>query len=131
MFRFFIVALFAAMVLTVFLSTHYSFARNVKCEDGYAHMNWDPKDHGSNTRSSKEFKMLAYKGSLCELAECVDMVECTDHDAVDWQKFQNSPAFYLSEKEDKECLTDAHKQGNGQDGLVGYEILDCVNGKYE
>jgi hypothetical protein len=24
-----------------------------------------------------------------------------------------------------------HKQGNGQDGLVGYEILDCVNGKYE
>lgn len=75
--------------------------------------------------------MLAYNGSLCELAKCVDMVECTDHDAVDWQKFKSSPAFYLSEKEDKECLTDAHKQGNGQDGLVGYEVLDCVNGKYK
>ena len=131
MFRFFVVALFAAQVLTVFLSTHYSFAENVKCEDGYAHMTWDPKDHGPNHRSSKEFKMLAYKGSLCELAKCVDMVECTDHDPVDWKKFKSSPAFYLSEKEDKECLVHAHKQGNGQDGLVGYEILDCVNGEYE
>jgi hypothetical protein len=131
-FRFIIVVLFVALVLTVFLSSHYSFAvGNVKCEDGYTHTQWDPKDHGSNTRSSNEFKMLAYKGSLCELAKCVDMVECTDHDTVDWQKFKNSPAFYLSEKEYKECLTNAHKQGNGQDGLVGYEILDCVNGKYE
>jgi hypothetical protein len=119
------------MVLTIFLSTHYSFAAIVKCEDGYTHMNWDPKDHGSNNRSSKEFKMLAYKGSQCELAKCFDMVECTDHAAVDWQKFKSSPAFYLSEKEDKEFLTDPHKQGNGQDGLVGYEVLDCVNGKYK
>ena len=103
MFRFLIVVLFVGLVLTVFLTSHYSFAvGNVKCEDGYTHTQWDPKDHCSNTRSSNEFKMLAYKGSLCELAKCVDMVECTYHDTVDWQKFKNSPAFYLSEKEYKE-----------------------------
>ena len=131
MFRFIIVVLFATLVLTVFLSSHYSFAAKVKCEDGYTDTHWDPKDHGSNNPSSKEFKMLAYKGSLCELAKCVDMVECSNHDAVDWQKFKNSPAFFLSEKDEKECLTNAHKQGTGQDGLVGYEIIDCVNGQYK
>ncbi|HEY7227173.1 MAG TPA: hypothetical protein VH481_03510, partial [Nitrososphaeraceae archaeon] len=66
MFRFIFVVLFAALVLTVFLSTHYSLAGgNVKCEDGYTHTHWDPTGHGSNNPSSKEFKMLAYKGSLC------------------------------------------------------------------
>ena len=133
MFRYITSILVATLVLTVFLSTstHYSFAGGkVKCEDGYQSTHWDPKGHGSNNPSSKEFKMLAYKGSLCELAKCVDMVECSNHDAVDWQKFQKSPAFFLSEKDEKDCLTDAHKQGTGQDGLVGYEIIDCVNGQY-
>lgn len=130
MFRYTTVVLLATLVLTLFLSTHNSFAKNAKCEDGYAHMNWDPKDHDSNNPSSKEFKMLAEKGSLCELSKCVDMEECTNHDAVDWQKFKNSPAFELSEDDEKQCLTQAHKEGNGQDGLVGYEVLACGIGDY-
>ena len=130
MFRYIIVVLFATLVLTLFLSTHNSFAQGVKCEDGYAHMKWNPKNHDSNNPSSKEFKMLAEKGSLCELSKCVDMEECTNHDAVDWQKFKNSPAFELSEDDEKQCLTQAHKEGNGQDGLVGYEVLACGIGDY-
>lgn len=130
MFRYATVVLLATLVLTLFLSTHYSFAGKVKCEDGYAHMNWDPKDHDSNNPSSKEFKMLAEKGSLCEISKCVDMVECTNHDAVDWQKFKSAPGYELSEEDEKQCLTQAHKDGNGQDGLVGYEILACGTGDY-
>ena len=130
MFRYATVVLLATLVLTLFLSTHTSFAKGAKCEDGYAHMNWDGKDHGSNNPSSKEFKMLAEKGSLCEISKCVDMEECTNHDAVDWQKFKNSPAFTLSEDDEQKCLTQAHKEGNGQDGLVGYEVLACGTGDY-
>lgn len=130
MFRYATVVLLATLVLTLLLSTHSSFGKNVKCEDGYAHMNWDPKDHDSNNPSSKEFKMLAEKGSLCEISKCVDMEECTNHDAVDWQKFKNSPAFELSEDDEQKCLTQAHKEGNGQDGLVGYEVLACGIGDY-
>ena len=130
MFRHITVVLFATLVLTVFLSMHYSFAKNVKCEDGYAHMNWDPKNHDSNNPSSKEFNMLAYKGSLCELSKCIDMEECTNQDAVNWQKFKNSPAYELSEDDERQCLTQAHKDGNGQDGLVGYEALACGIGDY-
>ena len=130
MFSHIVVVLFATLVLTLFLSTHYSFAKNVKCEDGYADMKWDPKNHDSNNTSSKEFKMLAEKGSLCEISKCVDMEECTNHDAVDWQKFKNSPAYELSEDDEKKCLTQAQKEGNGQDGLVGYEVLACGIGDY-
>lgn len=130
MFRYITVVLFAALVLTLFLSTHYSFAKNVKCGDGYADMKWGPKNHGSNNPSSKEFKMLAYKGSLCEISKCVDMVECTNHDSVNWQKFKSSPGYELSEDDEKQCLTQAQKHGNGQDGLVGYEILACGIGDY-
>ena len=130
MFRHITVVLFATLVLTVFLSMHYSFAKNVKCEDGYAHMNWDPKNHDSNNPSSKEFNMLAYKGSLCELSKCIDMEECTNQDAVNWQKFKNSPAYELSEDDERQCLTQAHTDGNGQDGLVGYEALACGIGDY-
>jgi hypothetical protein len=129
-FRHITVVLLATLVLTVFLSMHYSFAKNAKCEDGYAHMNWDPKNHDSNNPSSKEFKMLAYKGSLCELSKCVDMEECTNQDAVNWQKFKNSPAYELSVDDEKKCLTQANKDGNGQDGLVGYEVLACGIGDY-
>ena len=130
MFRYITSILLATLVLTVFLTTHYSFAGKVKCEDGYADMKWDAKNHEVNHPSSNEFDMLAYKGSLCELAKCVDVEECTNHDAVDWQKFKNSPAFFLSENDEKECMTDAHKQGTGQDGLVGYEVLACGTGDY-
>ena len=131
MFRHITPILVVTLILTVFLTTHYSFAGKTKCEDGYADMKWDPKNHEVNHPSSKQFDMLAYKGSLCELAKCVDVEECTNHDAVDWQKFQKSPAFFLSEKDEKDCLTDAHRQGTGQDGLVGYEIINCVNGEYK
>ena len=130
MFRHYTVILFASLVLTLYLSTHYSFAKNVKCEDEYADMKWDPKDHDSNNPSSKEFSMLTEKGSLCEISKCVDMEECTNHDAVDWQKFKNSPAYELSEDDEQKCLAQAQKEGNGQDGLVGYEVLACGIGDY-
>jgi len=129
-FRYITVVLFATLVLTLFLSTHYSFAKKVKCGDDYADMNWNPKNHDSNNPSSKEFNMLADKGSLCELSKCVDMEECTNHDAVNWQKFKSSPEYELREEDEKQCLTQAHKEGNGQDGLVGYEILACGIGDY-
>jgi hypothetical protein len=58
------------------------------------------------------------------------MEECTNHDAVNWQKFKNSPAYELSEEDEKQCLTPAHKDGNGQDDLVGYEVLACGIGDY-
>lgn len=126
------VVLLATLVLTVFLSTHYSFAKKVECEDGYADMKWDPKNHGVNHPSEKDFKELAYKGSLCELSKCIDVEDCTNHDAVDWQKFKSSPAYELSGENQKHCLTVAHNDGNGQDGLVGYEILDCgIHGEYK
>jgi len=130
-FRYITSVLVATLMLTVFLTAHYSLAGKTKCEDGYADMKWDPKNHEVNQPSSKEFYMLAYKGSLCELAKCVDVEECTNHDAVDWQKFKNSPAFFLSENDEKECLTRAHTHGTGQDGLVGYEVINCVNGQYK
>jgi hypothetical protein len=95
-------------------------------------MKWDPKNHGVNHPSEKDFKELAYKGSLCELSRCFDVEDCTNHDAVDWQKFNSSPAYELSGENQKNCLTEAHNDGNGQDGLVGYEILDCgIHGEYK
>lgn len=130
MFRKVTVALLATLVLTVFLSAPYSFAKKVECEDGYDDMNWDPKNHEPNDASEKEFKELAYQGSLCEISKCVDHEECTNHDAVNWQKFKNSPAFELSYEDQKGCLTEAQDEGNGQDGLVGYEILACGLGDY-
>ncbi len=130
MFRHITVALLATLVLTVFLSAPYSFAKKVECEDGYDDMNWDPKNHDPNDASEKEFKELAYQGSLCEISKCVDHEECTNHDAVNWQKFKNSPAFELSYEDQKGCLTEAQDEGNGQDGLVGYEILACGLGDY-
>ena len=48
-----------------------------------------------------------------------------DHDEVNWNKFQDSPAYKLTSEDQQKCLDTAHKNGNGQDGLVGYEILDC------
>ena len=129
MFRHITVMFVATMVLTVFLSTHYSFAKKVECKDGYDAMKWDANNHGVNHPSSKEFKMLAEKGSLCELSKCVDVEECTNHDAVDWQEFKSSPAYELSSGEQKECLTHAHNGGNGQDGLEGYEVLACGLGE--
>ena len=118
-------ALVAALMISLLLSTHYSFANKVKCEDDYADMKWDGINHDVNHPSKKEFYLLAYHGSLCELSKCVDIEECTNHDAVDWQKFRNSPAYTMSSEDQKKCLTHWHNNGNGQDGLVGYEVLYC------
>jgi hypothetical protein len=125
MFRHITFVLLATLVLTVFLSTHFSFAKKVTCEDGYTEMKWDPNNHDVNDASEKEFEFLAYSGSLCELSKCIDHEECTNHDAVNWQKFKSSPAYELTSEDQQECLDTGHEDGNGQDGLVGYEILDC------
>jgi hypothetical protein len=101
-FRQITVVLLATLVFTVFLSTQYSFAKKVECADGF---------------------------TLCELSKCIDHKECTERDAVNWQKFENSPAYELSYDDQKKCLETAHKDGNGKDGLVGYEILSCGMGE--
>ena len=99
MFRQITVVLLATLVFTVYIaysSTHYSFAKKVECADGFTEMKWDPKNHKPHNDSFKEFELLAYHGSLCELTKCIDHEECTNRDAVDWQKFKNSPAYQLS-----------------------------------
>jgi hypothetical protein len=128
-FRQITVVLLATLVLTVFLSTQYSFAKNVECSDGFDDMEWDPKDHEPNDPSTNEFEFLAYNGSLCEISKCIDHEECTNGDAVNWEKFENSPGYELSYEDQKNCLETSHKDGNGKDGLVGYEILACGMGE--
>ena len=123
--RLFLILFLAILAVTAFLSAQYSFAKQVKCEDAYTEMKWDPKNHDVNDPSSKEFDLLAYQGSLCELTKCIDHEECTNHDEVNWNKFQDSPAYKLTSEDQQNCLDIAHKNGNGQDGLVGYEIMDC------
>jgi hypothetical protein len=130
-FRYISVVLLATLVLTVFFSVHYSFAKKVECEDNYTDMKWDPKNHDPNHPSEKKFKNLAYGGSLCELTKCIDQEECTNHDAVDWQKFKSSFAYQGTAEDQKQCLTKANKDGNGQNGLVGYEILSCGINNYK
>jgi len=123
------VVLVTTMVFTVLFSTHYSFAKEVECADTFTDMDWDPKNHEPNNPSSKEFELLAYHGSLCELTKCIDHEECTNRDAVDWEKFKSSPAYELSYEEQKECLETSQDDGNGKDGLVGYEIMSCGLGE--
>ena len=129
MFRQITFVLLATLVLTVFLSTQYSFAKKVECSDGFDDMEWDPKDHEPNDASTNEFEFLAYHGSLCEISKCIDHEECTNRDAVNWQKFENSPGYELSYDDQKICLETSNKDGNGKDGLVGYEILACGMGE--
>ena len=121
--------LLATSVLTVFLSTQYSFAKKVECSDVFDDFDWDPKDHEPNDPSSNEFEELAYNGSLCEISKCIDHEQCTNRDAVNWEKFENSPGYELSYDDQKKCLEASHKDGNGKDGLVGYEILACGMGE--
>ena len=122
--------LFATLILTVFLSTQqYSFAEKIECSDLFDDMEWDPKDHEPNSPSNNEFEDLAYHGSLCEISKCIDHEQCTNRDAVNWEKFENSPGYELSYDDQKKCLEASHKDGNGKDGLVGYEILACGMGE--
>ena len=123
------VVLITTMLFMVLFSTQFSFAKKVECTDTFTDMKWDPKNHDVNHPSSKEFKLLAYHGSLCELTKCIDHEECTNREAVDWEKFKNSPAYELSYEKQQKCLETGHKDGNGLDGLVGYEILSCGIGE--
>jgi hypothetical protein len=123
------VVLVTTMFFAVLFSTHFSFAKKVECADTFTDMDWDPNNHEPNNPSSKQFELLAYHGSLCELTKCIDHEECTNRDAVDWEKFKSSPAYELSYEEQKKCLETGHDDGNGKDGLVGYEILSCGIGE--
>ena len=87
-FRQITVVLLATLVFTVLLSTNNSFAKEVECADTFTDIDWDPKDYEPNDASSKEFELLAYHGSLCELTKCIDHEECTNRDAVEWEKFK-------------------------------------------
>jgi hypothetical protein len=117
------------MLFAVLFSTHFTFAKEVECADTFTDMDWDPKNHEPNNPSFKEFELLAYHGSLCELTKCIDHEECTNRDAVDWEKFKSSPAYELSYAKQQECLETGHEDGNGKDGLVGYEIMSCGLGE--
>lgn len=97
----------------------------VKCGD----MKWGDKDHDDNSPSGNKFKHAAYSENLCELAKGIDHSIYANHDSVDWKKFKTSPAFEQATDEQQECLTASHKNGNGMNGLGGYEILDCATGK--
>ena len=123
------VVLIPTMLFAVLFSTHFTFAKEVECADTFTDMDWDPKNHEPNNPSFKEFELLAYHGSLCELTKCIDHEECTNRDAVDWEKFKSSPAYELSYAKQQECLETGHEDGNGKDGLVGYEIMSCGLGE--
>jgi hypothetical protein len=123
------VVLVTTMLFAVLFSTHFTFAKEVECADTFTDMDWDPKNHEPNNPSFKEFELLAYHGSLCELTKCIDHEECTNRDAVDWEKFKSSPAYELSYAKQQECLETGHEDGNGKDGLVGYEIMSCGLGE--
>lgn len=129
MFQQIIIVLLATLVITVFLSTQHSLAEKVECSDVFDDMEWDPKDHEPSDPSTNEFEYLAYHGSLCEISKCIDHEECTNRDEVNWEKFQNSPGYELSYADQKKCLEASHKDGNGKEGLVGYEILACGMGE--
>jgi len=123
------VVLLTTMLFAVLFSTHFTFAKKVECADTFTDMDWDPKNHDPNNPSLKEFELLAYHGSLCELTKCIDHEECTNRDAVDWEKFKSSPAYELSYAKQQKCLETGHEEGNGKDGLVGYEIMSCGLGE--
>ena len=88
-------------------------------------MKWGDKDHADNNPSSKQFDKAAYSENLCPLSEGIDHEKYANHDKVNWDKFQSSPAFTHVTEDQQKCLIKAHEDGNGADGLVGYEILYC------
>jgi len=61
-FRYITSVLVATLMLTVFLTAHYSLAGKTKCEDGYADMKWDPKNHEVNHPSSKGILYASLQG---------------------------------------------------------------------
>lgn len=89
-------------------------------------MKWSDKDHEDNNPSENKFKQAAYTKSLCEIAKGVDHEVYSNHDNVNWKKFQHSIAFTGATEEQQKCLKHAQKDGNGMNGLGGYEILYCA-----
>jgi hypothetical protein len=87
-------------------------------------------NHDDNNPSKHKFFEVAYHGSLCEIAQCVDNEKCDNHTKVDWDKFQGSPAFKNAEDDEQKALIKWHKDGNGMDGLGGYEMLKIVQKDY-
>jgi hypothetical protein len=109
------------MIILSATQGNYVNAEKRECGD----LKWGDKAHDDNSPSTKEFKKSAYTDNLCELAKKVDHEQVSNHDSVDWKKFKSSPAYITATSEQKECLNKAHKEGNGMDGLGGYEILYC------
>lgn len=89
-------------------------------------MKWSDKDHDDNNPSEKKFKEAAYEKSLCKLAKGIDHEVYHNHVKVDWDKFKASPAYLNATDDQQDCLKQSHKEGNGMDGLGGYEILYCA-----
>lgn len=97
-------------------------AEKMKCGS----MSWGDKAHDDNSPSSNQFKKAAYTEDLCSLAKGIDHEVYSNHDSVNWNKFQHSIAFTGATDEQQDCMTKAQKHGNGMNGLGGYEILYCA-----
>lgn len=100
------------------------FAEGAKRECG--NMHWTDKGHDDNSPSSSAFKKAAYTKSLCELAKGIDHEVYSNHDSVNWNKFQHSIAYTGATEEQQDCMKEAHQDGNGMKELGGYEILYCA-----
>lgn len=88
-------------------------------------MKWSDKDHDTNNPSKKKFLEAAYEKDLCDLAKGIDHEKYHNHVSVDWNKFKQSPAYLNATDDQQDCLKEAHHDGNGMNGLGGYEILYC------
>jgi hypothetical protein len=118
-------AIFVSAIITAGLA---SLPSPVRAEDDNCDL--PGKSHGDNNPSSNKFKHMAYSANLCEIAVCVDDEKCANQVKVDWEKFQNSPAYEDAEHDEQKALQKWHSDGNGADGLVGYEILQIMQGHY-
>jgi len=116
------------VICTLFLSLFLVSINSVNADSEKREcgdMKWKDHGHDDNNPSSNDFKKSAYDDSLCELSKKVDHAQVTNHDSVNWKKFKQSPAYQNSTDDQQNCLSKAHKDGNGANGLVGYEILYC------
>lgn len=107
-----------ASVFMVAVLSHSSRVE-AKCDlPGEKHGDWNPSSH--------EFFKKVYSASLCEVAICIDKGECTNHDSVNWKKFQQSPAWVDATDKQKDEMKEYHEDGNGMKGFGGYELLEVV-----
>ena len=105
------------------LSVNTTYAdETIKCGG----MKWTDKGHDDNNPSKSKFFQVAYHGTLCELAKCVDHSECANHVAVDMDKFRKSPAYLGATDKQREDIEEAAQDGHGMKGFGGYEALEYV-----